>query len=378
MIPNPPLAWTDNGAPVSFGQCDFSLHRPGNLQEGFTNRAGYDIIARMKSKKNIIGLAIFVLIASAILVVSCKKETSAEAPLAHVTVQFGWIPDGHHAGFYVALEKGFYKAHGLDVTFLPGGLDSNPLKAVVSKSADIGQAGGIEQIISAVAQGLPIVAFAAIHRDTPDALISLDRNPIRSAKDLPGKRIAIAYGDAAELLFKAYLAKSQIDPKTITFEPFRFDLTPLINNQVDAVTGFLSDQPVTLKEKGLNPVVLSYSSLGIQSYGYTFFTTKEYRAKNDKLVEAFYAASREGYEYAFAHRDEAIAITKKALNATFDDASEKQKLELISPLMLDADGKLSDWTLDAERVKQVEGYLKDQGQLKDVPPPESIFKNIAK
>lgn len=330
----------------------------------------------MKTLKiTIPSLCLFIVLLS---VDSCGKKPGSGADLRPVTVQWGWIPDGHHAGFYVALEKGYYKARGLDVTFLPGGLDSNPVKAVMSKSADIGQAGGIEQVISARAQGLPILAFAAIHRDTPHALISLERNPIRSATDLPGKRIAVAYGDAAELLFKAYLAKAGVDPKAMTLEPFRFDLTPLINGRVDAITGFKTDQPVTLKEQGLKPVVLSYSSLGVNSYGYTFFTTEEFRAHHPDVVEAFYAASRDGFEYAFAHPDEAIAITKKALRASFNDTSEKTKLELESSLMLDSNGKLADWSLDPEMVRRVEGYLKDQGQLKELVSPASVFKNTGK
>lgn len=306
------------------------------------------------------------------------KSLKASPKLSELTVQWGWIPDGHHAGFYVALEKGYYRARGLNVNFLPGGLDSNPIKAVVSKSADIGQAGGIEQVISARAQGLPVLAFAAIHRDTPHALISLERNPIRGATDLPGKRIAVAYGDAAELLFKAYLSKTGVDPKTIRLEPFRFDLTPLINGSVDAITGFKTDQPVTLKEQGLKPVVLSYSSLGVSSYGYTFFTTENFRAQHPEVVEAFYAASREGFEYAFAHLDEAIAITKKAIRSSFNDNTEKTKLELESSLMLNESGKLSDWSLDPEMIRKVEGYLRDQGQLKEAVAAESLFKNVEK
>jgi NitT/TauT family transport system substrate-binding protein len=311
-------------------------------------------------------------------VISCERKQAPSVNLKPLTVQWGWIPDAHHAGFYVALEKGYYRARGLDVTFLPAGLDSNPIKAVVSKSADIGQAGGVEQVISARAQGLPILAFAAIHRDTPQAVISLENNPIRSAKDLPGKRIAVAYGDAAELLLKAYIAKAGVDPKAVTIERFRFDLTPLISGRVDAITGFKTDQPVTLKEQGLKPVVLSYSSLGVSSYGYTFFTTEEFRAQHPKVVEAFYTASREGFEYAFAHSEEAIAITKKALGASFNDSSEKTKLELASALMLDNSGKLADWSLHPEVVRRVEGYLRDHGQLKESVAPGSVFKNVGK
>ena len=311
--------------------------------------------------------------------VSCGRRQEKAPELRRITVQWGWIPDGHHAGFYVAREKGFYNARGLEAVFLPGGsAGSNPINSVMAKSADIGQAGGVEQVIGARARGRPVLAFAAIHRDTPHALISLASNPVRSAKDLPGKRVAVAFGDAAELLFKAYLAKAGVDPRTIGMEPFQFDLASLTNGRVDAITGFKTDQPVTLQEQGLGSIVLSYSSLGVTSYGYTLFTTEEFRARHPDIVEAFYAASREGFDYAFTHPDEAIAIMRKALGANFNESSEKAKLLLASTLMLDSSGQLADWSLEAEMVERAEGYLKDHGQLKEPVAPESVFKNIAK
>ena len=93
-------------------------------------------------------------------------------------------------------------------------------------------------------------------------------------------------------------------------------------------------------------------------------------------MEAFYAASREGFEYAFAHPDEAIALTKRALNANFTEATEREKLKLVASLMLDQDGKLADWALETDRIKEVESYLQAQGQLKELPAPESFIKNV--
>lgn len=333
--------------------------------------------ATAKMKRTVIAASIVTcIIGLAGALMSCDPKQGSSLQLNPLRVQWGWIPDAHHAGFYVALEKGFYRRLGLEITFLPGRSDSNPIKAIVSGAADIGQAGGVEQIISAKSKGVPILAFAAIHRDTPHALISLERNPIRKPADLPGKRIGIAYGDAAELLFKAYLSRAAIDQKSMTFEPFRFDLQTLVDGKIDAITGFKTDQPITLMAQGLKPIVLSYSSIGIKSYGYTLFTTEEFRNKNPEAIVAFHKGSREGFEYAFAHPEEAIAITKKALAATFDNIAEQKKLEAVSILMLDPSGKLADWSLDPAMIRQVESYLKDQGQLKKVPAPESVFKNI--
>jgi NitT/TauT family transport system substrate-binding protein len=276
----------------------------------------------------------------------------------------------------VALEKGFYQNHGLAVTLVPGGPEVDPVKVVASQTADIGQAGGIEQVIQARTHGFPILAFATIHRDTPHALISLERNPIRNEKDLPGKRIAVAYGDAAEVLFKAYLRKAHVDPASITMVPFRFDLSQLTNGEVDAVTGFKTDQPASLRVLGFPAVVLSYSSQGIRSYGYTLFTTEAFRGTNETVIQAFNSASREGFAYTFAHPQEAIAILKKWTKAGFNEKSERRKLELISTLMVDTDGILNDWNLDTERVQGVEEFLRGEGQLKQAPEIDTIFRNL--
>lgn len=182
----------------------------------------------------------------------------------------------------------------------------------------IGQVGGVEQVCTAVAEGLPIKAIASIHRETPHALISLSTNPILKPSDFKGKTIAVAYGDTAEVLLKSYMAQAGVSESSVKLVPFKFDLTPLLSGQVDAITGFSTGQPVSIENFGKTPVILKYSSMGISSYGYTLVASDTVLAKKSAAVERFLQASREGWEYAFLHPEEAITLFKKRFGNSRD------------------------------------------------------------
>lgn len=323
-------------------------------------------------------VVLVVVAAFASVVLLHRRPPSPPRQAERFTLQFGWIPDAHQSGFWVALDKGYYSAVGLDVSLLPGGLDASPVKAIVSGTAQMGQAGGLEQVVTAVSEGLPVKAVAAIQRDTPHALISLSRAPIRKASDMEGKRIAVAHGDAAEVLLDAFIAKSGVNRSKVKFEPFRFDLKPLISGQVDAVTGFSTDQPATLKSQGLSPVTLSYSTAGIRSYGYTLICTDAVLAAKQQAVAKFLAASRQGWEYAFAHPDEACAVMARRFLGKLTDKVEREKVDLIRPLMCSTDGKLAEWQLDPRIVADDCEYLRQEGQIARVPRYEDIVAALGR
>jgi NitT/TauT family transport system substrate-binding protein len=328
----------------------------------------------MKQLK-LVSIGIVGALLSVTLISGCgKQESQTKAQLEKFSLKLHWIPDTHQIGFWTAVDKGFYRDAGLDMTVLPGGLDANPIKDVLSGSADVGQVGGIEQVCSAVAEGLPVQAIASIHRETPHALISLSTKPIQDAKSIVGKTIAVAYGDTAEILLKAYLKQVGVQESAVKLVPFRFDLTALVNGQVDAVTGFSTGQPATLERLGKTPVVLRYSASGISSYGYTLFATNDAISKRPDSYKRFLAASRRGWEYAFSHPDESIGLFKKR----FRDVDEKlatRELVLIRPLMMNPSNSLSTWKLDEDRVKGVISFLTAQGQLKKEVSAKSVFNN---
>lgn len=304
-----------------------------------------------------------------------KSEPESKATLERLTLQLHWIPDSHQIGFWTALDKGFYKSNGLEVVIHAGGLDANPIKDVLGGSADIGQVGGVEQVCVAASEGLPIKAIAAIHRETPHALISLSSNPIKSPSDFKGKTIAVAYGDTAELLLRSYMVAAGVDESTVKLVPFKYDLTPLLSGQVDAITGFSTGQPATLEKMGRTPVMLTYSSAGVSSYGYTLVVSDTGLKNKPIAIKKFLNVSREGWEYAFAHPEEAVSLMRKRFRDAIDEALALRELSLIEPLMVDRAGHLSTWKLDEARVDGVLGFLQERGQLKGTIAASSVYTN---
>lgn len=329
----------------------------------------------MTSRRSLITVVVAIVLLSGILfwVNTYIPRDREPSPLVDVTVQFGWLQDVHHSGFWIAKTKGYYRDVGLSVKLLSGGLGSSPIKSVVSGAALIGQAGGIEQIVAARSEGLPITAIAAFHRHTPHALISLDRNPVRSANDLTGKTVAVAYGDSAEILFRNYLQKTGTDPTRLNLVPFRFDLTPLMSGQVDAITGFSTDQPATLAAKGFKPVVLRYEDAGVRSYGYTLFTRSDTIINQPTVVWRFIEATRKGWEYALSHPEEAVDIMLEAFPGSLTREVEALKMKYVTDLMVDSGGKLASWGLEQSVLSEVLDNLKAQKQISsDIAPNDFV------
>ncbi|MCY3019924.1 MAG: ABC transporter substrate-binding protein [Planctomycetota bacterium] len=311
-------------------------------------------------------------VVSVVLAAAFQPARADEArPL---TMRFGWLPEAHEAGFWVALEKGYYRDEGLAVELRPGGKDPNsPIKEVAAGTTDVGEVGGIEQVVAAVAGGKAIRAFAAIHRETPQALLSLESAPVKSAQDLVGKTVAVPDGDAAEILLKALIKKNNIAPASVKCVPFTYDVDPLTKGAVSVVCGFSTDEALQIEAKGSKLVVWSYASMGVQSYGYTLFCSPETIAKRGRDIAAFVKASRRGWQYVFENPGESVKIMAKRFPGTLEEAVEKRKIERMKALMLAADGKLAGWELDKERVAKVIAYLKDNGQVETAPTVEQII-----
>lgn len=318
------------------------------------------------------------LILSTIVFVGCDEEVRSpegDKIRENLVLQLHWIPDTHQLGFWVALDRGFYESANLEVTIHPGGLDANPVRDVMSGSADIGQIGGVEQAVIAVSEGLPLKALAAIHRESPHALISLASNPVTNAGQLKGKTIAVAYGDTAEIMLKAFMATQDIDQNEVSLVPFRFDLSPLLTGRVDVITGFSTSQPVTVLENEMEPVILAYNLAGIESYGYTLVSSVQ--TINDKApaLKRFLKATRLGWEYAFSNPEESVALFKARFGDLVVVDRAYNELNLIRSLMLNEEGELDSWQLDENRIQQVIERLNTHITLETVPDVSSVYRN---
>jgi hypothetical protein len=199
---------------------------------------------------------------------------------------------------------------------------------------------------------------------------------VREARDLRKARIAVAFGDAAELYFRQLLSNHGIPESELSIEPFRFDLTRLIAGEVDAVTGFSTDQPFTLEKQGITPVILPYHSLGQRGYGYMFVAKSETRSDTSALYSRFLRASRRGWVEAFSKSQASLELAKNHFLPNLDLIVELRKLEALRAIMLEG-GSLATWTIEPAVMEAANERMAKPSSPRGLAKTSEAFDNAA-
>ncbi len=266
-------------------------------------------------------------------------DDKKDEPLTPTSVQFSWVHTIEFAGFYEAVDHGFYTDQGLDVRLDSGGFDADgnyifPLSPVLSGKADFGVAGG-DVLLAARARGEPLVGIAAIYQRNPVMLVSLAESNIRLPQDLKGKRIGIDDpGTATYIVYRAFMASQGINISEVEEIIQKPPLDPLINGEIDVRTGFVTNQPVVLEQMGYDVEIILPSDYGIDLYSNVIFTTEDTIANRPDLVEKFLRATIQGYDAAIddpKHAAELSVSYNPDLALENEMASMNFSLPLIRP-----------------------------------------------
>jgi len=250
-----------------------------------------------------------------------------------VTLRLKWFNQAQFAGFYVAQQKGDYKATGLDVNVQPGGPDFPAVQMVAGGNEQFGVTGA-DQILIARSKGVPVVAVAVIYRRNPFVLFSLAKSGIKTPADYIGKKVGVKIGGNEELIYRAVLAKAKIDKSQLTEIPVKFDMTPLLTGDIDVWPGYLINEVLAAKEKGFDVNIVNPSDYGIDLYADTLFTTEAMLKEKPDVVRNFVAATLKGWNTAIAAPEEAAKITLKygdKLTYEHELAMVKASVPLLKP-----------------------------------------------
>jgi len=219
-----------------------------------------------------------------------------------VTTQLQWIKDVQNAAWWIADTNGYFRAEGIEATELAGGPTLASIPAVVAAGrADVGIA-QFEQIIDANAQGEDFVIFAVLYQTDPAALLSLPAHPVRTARDILGKRIGLQQG--AHVFIDAIMKLNHL-PATYTEVVVGFDPAPLVEGACDAYLCFVTNQPLTLAARHVPCITAGFDELGYHTYTDVLFCTREYLTKNRATLVHFVRALQRGW--AENARDPALA-----------------------------------------------------------------------
>jgi NitT/TauT family transport system substrate-binding protein len=204
--------------------------------------------------------------------------------------------EGPQAPFLFGLDRGFYKAEGLDVTIDPATSSLEPIARIASGSHDMGF-GDINSLIKFRDQnpGTPIKAVFMVYNRPPFAIVARKSRGITSPADLEGKKLGAPATDGAFAQWRVFTKLNHIDPTKVTVENVGFPVREpmLAAGQVDAITGYAFTSFINLKDRGVpldDIVVLKMADYGLELYGNTIMVNPKFAAEKPAAVQAFLRA----------------------------------------------------------------------------------------
>jgi len=248
-------------------------------------------------------LFVFLLLCSTLLSPSHLKANEPEK-LIPVNLLLPGAGGFRYAGYYAAIDQGYYGAAGLKVTLVTSGKGPlEPINSVLSGLADFSVAGAELSVESM--KGRPVVAVASLFQTSPAAWLVLADRKIDSLRDLVGREVEQMPGTSfAEL--QAMFLQAGIDPARLKKQHGKFGVAGLLTHQIDALEVRVTDTPFDLAKQGIAYRLIRSRSFGVDFYGDILFTRKQLVKQQRPQVEAFRQATMKGWIYALNHQEEMI------------------------------------------------------------------------
>lgn len=236
--------------------------------------------------------------------------TATEEKLTPITLQLKWVPQAQFAGYYVALEKGYYKEEGLDVTIAPGGPDIVAEQQVANGAADIG-IDWVASLLPHQEQGLPLVQIAQIFQKSGLLLVSKKDAGINSPEDLAGKNVGNWMG-GNEFEILALFDKYGLDKNAdLSFVKQAFTMDQFLNGELDAASAMTYNEYHVVLESGVPESDLSVIDMndeGVAMLEDNLFANAEWLEENKEVAAKFVRASIKGWQDAIADQEGAVDI----------------------------------------------------------------------
>ncbi len=241
-----------------------------------------------------------------------------DSSLQVVDFQLRWRHQFQFAGYYAAIEKGYYREEGLAVRLHEGAPGRTPVEEVLAGRAQYGESNS--ELLIARMQGHPVVALAAIFQHSPSVLLALKKSAIHSPHDLVGKTVMLmnADMDADFLAMFRHEGIKHLDfaanasggrhSDAILIVPSSYDFEDLLSGKIDAFNSYLTNEPFVLQQRGIEYTVVNPRNYGIDFYSDVLFTTEQEIDRHPSRVEAFRRATLRGWRYAMDHPDEIIEL----------------------------------------------------------------------
>jgi putative hydroxymethylpyrimidine transport system substrate-binding protein len=299
---------------------------------------------------------------SAILILALAlnvKPTLAEEKL---TLLLDWFVNPDHAPLIIAKEKGFFKAAGLDVKLVAPSDPSMPPKLVAAGKADLAISYQ-PQLHVQVSQGLPLIRIATLVSTPLNSLVVLKNGPIKSIKDLKGKKVGFSVGGFEDALLSAMLRKHGLSLKDLTLINVNFSLSPsIVSGKVDAVIGAFRNFELNQMDIINKPGRAFYpEEEGVPPYDELIVVAHKTKV-NDPRYRKFVDSMERAVQYLINHPKDSWAVFIRAHKNLNDELNKRAWRDTLPRFAL------RPAAFDRARYQRFAEFLKKQKLIKKIRP----------
>jgi len=306
----------------------------------------------------------------------CISRPQAPVPgLQPVSLQLQWIPQAQFAGYYVALEKGWYRQEGLGLTIKPGGPEIAVVDEIAAGNSDFGTT-FLADLSTAIEKGQSVLSIAQVQQMNGLLLIAKSSSGIKRPGDLLGKRIGI-WGSSWEAQLNALLARERISRDNIQILPQGLDMQPFLKGDLDVASAMVYNEYHQVLEAGMKLQdlnIIDYVLYGLGFPGDTLFTNRLLASENPDLCVRMLRASLRGWQYAIDNPKEAVDIVLK-----YDKSGQATRSHQLSMMREISRLVKVSWReigyTDQTAVQQMVDTLLRYGVLKVRLRPGAIYTN---
>ena len=222
-----------------------------------------------------------------------------------VSIQLKWLHSFQFAGYYAAIEKGYYADEGLDVTLKEVDFTCDSVKAVIDGKSQYGISDS--SLATYRLKRKPVVIVSQIFQHSPLVFLSHKESKITTPYEMQHKKIMYSIHNGGDAPLTTLLMKTLGDTSKLHLSQFT-TLQDFIDKKVDITSAYSTSEPYLLKKKGIEFNIIDPKSYGIDFYGDNFFTTQKEIEEHPHRVAKMKRATLKGWKYALSHQNEIIDL----------------------------------------------------------------------
>jgi len=298
-----------------------------------------------------------------------------------IKMVLNWKYQGPQAWFFMAQDKGYFKAEGLDVEIDQGEGSSASITKVAAGAYQAGF-GDINALISMAAtrpEQAPVGVFM-IYNTPPFTVVVKSDSPIRTPKDLEGKTIGGPANDGALKLFPAFAKVAKVDASKVNITNMAPNLREqmLLRGQVDAIFGFINTVYFSAKLVGIDPEkdlrFINYADYGMDLYSNAIVFGRSFAKENPKAVQGFVRAVNRAINDAMVNPEAAMDAVMKREPLLKRDVEKERLLATIKQEMGHPEiARIGFGDVDGERLKRAIAMVVEANALPRTPAVDEVF-----